>query len=119
MLIPPSSLPPSLVELWRTGKFQPSKTLLRPPRTCGFALANDDPQGTKNQEPRTKNQEPRSRAQGPIKCGCPLISNEPEDYLEAWQSVDSGEGVPLAVAKRVFGEDPKAVIEELNTALIA
>ncbi|NBB78918.1 MAG: DEAD/DEAH box helicase family protein [Verrucomicrobia bacterium] len=48
-----------------------------------------------------------------------FATDEPEDYLEAWQSVDSGEGVPLAVAKRVFGEDPKAVIEELNTALIA
>jgi len=40
-------------------------------------------------------------------------------YLEAWQSVDSEEGVPLAVAKRVFGEDPKPIIEELNSALIA
>jgi type I restriction enzyme, R subunit len=42
-----------------------------------------------------------------------------ESYLEAWQSVDSDEGVPLAVAKRVFGEDPKSIIEELNQALIA
>ncbi|MGB6219511.1 DEAD/DEAH box helicase family protein [Haloferula sp.] len=40
-------------------------------------------------------------------------------YLEAWQSVDSDEGVPLAVARRVFGGDPKALIEELNEALIA
>jgi len=40
-------------------------------------------------------------------------------YLDAWQSVDSDEGVPLAVAKRVFGEDPKAIIEELNQVLIA
>ncbi len=40
-------------------------------------------------------------------------------YLDAWQSVDSDEGVPLAVAKRVFGEDPKSIIEELNQALIA
>jgi len=40
-------------------------------------------------------------------------------YLDAWQSVDSDEGVPLAVAKKAFGKDPKAIIEELNTALIA
>lgn len=40
-------------------------------------------------------------------------------YLEAWQGVDSGEGVPLAVAKRVFGGDPKSIVEELNLALIA
>ena len=40
-------------------------------------------------------------------------------YLDAWQSVDSDEGVPLAVAKRVFGDDPKAIIEELNQVLIA
>jgi type I restriction enzyme R subunit len=46
-------------------------------------------------------------------------TDEKEDYLEAWQNIDSNEGVPLAVAKRVFGEDPKAIIEELNQALIA
>ena len=40
-------------------------------------------------------------------------------YLDAWQSVDSDEGVPLAVAKKAFGKDPKEIIEELNTALIA
>lgn len=40
-------------------------------------------------------------------------------YLDAWQSVDSDESVPLAVAKRVFGQDPKPIIEELNQALIA
>ena len=46
-------------------------------------------------------------------------TEDQSDYLEAWQSVDSNEGTPLAVAKRAFGEDPKAVIEELNKALIA
>jgi type I restriction enzyme R subunit len=41
-------------------------------------------------------------------------------YLEAWQSVDSGEGVPLAVANRVFGkENLKSIIEELNGVLVA
>lgn len=40
-------------------------------------------------------------------------------YLEAWQSVDSEEAVPLAVAKKAFGQDPKPLIEELNRALIA
>lgn len=42
-----------------------------------------------------------------------------EAYLDAWTSVDSDEGVPLAVAIRVFGEDPKAIIEELNKVLVA
>ena len=40
-------------------------------------------------------------------------------YLDAWQSVDSDEGVPLAVARKAFGQDPKSIIEELNEALIA
>jgi hypothetical protein len=41
-------------------------------------------------------------------------------YLDAWQSVDSDEGVPLAVANRVFGKDAlKPVIEELNKVLVA
>jgi type I restriction enzyme R subunit len=48
-----------------------------------------------------------------------FATDDPADYLEAWQSVDSGEGVPLAVAKRVFGEDPKTIIEELNKVLVA
>ena len=33
--------------------------------------------------------------------------------------VGADEGVPLAVAKRVFGQDPKAIIEELNEVLVA
>ena len=48
-----------------------------------------------------------------------FATDDQADYLEAWQSVDSDEGVPLAVAKRVFGEDPKAIIEELNEVLVA
>ena len=40
-------------------------------------------------------------------------------YLDAWQSVDSDEGVPLAVARKAFGGDPKEIIEELNSILIA
>ena len=48
-----------------------------------------------------------------------FATDDQTDYLEAWQSVDSDEGVPLAVAKRVFGEDPKAIIEELNEVLVA
>jgi hypothetical protein len=43
-----------------------------------------------------------------------FATDDQDDYLEAWQSVDTGEGVPLAVAKRVFGQDPKSIIEELN-----
>jgi type I restriction enzyme R subunit len=48
-----------------------------------------------------------------------FATDDPEAYLDAWQSVDSDEGVPLAVAKRVFGEDPKPIIEELNETLVA
>lgn len=48
-----------------------------------------------------------------------FATDNQSNYLEAWQSVDSDEGVPLAVAKRVFGEDPKAIIEELNEVLVA
>ncbi len=40
-------------------------------------------------------------------------------YLDAWQSVDSAEGVPLAVARKAFGGDPREIIEELNTILVA
>lgn len=46
-------------------------------------------------------------------------TDEQEDYLEAWQNVDSKEGVPLAVARKVFGNDPKTIIEELNEVLVA
>jgi hypothetical protein len=46
-------------------------------------------------------------------------TDDPAAYLDAWQSVDSAEGVPLAVAKRVFGKDPKSIIEELNDVLVA
>ena len=48
-----------------------------------------------------------------------FATEDQQDYLDAWQSVDSDEGVPLAVAKRVFGEDPKPIIEELNEVLVA
>ena len=34
-------------------------------------------------------------------------------------SVDSDEDVPLAVARKAFGQDPKELIIELNEALIA
>ena len=46
-------------------------------------------------------------------------ANEQEDYLEAWQNVDSKEGVPLAVARKAFGNDPEPIIEELNEVLVA
>ena len=46
--------------------------------------------------------------------------DDPAAYLDAWQSVDSDEGVPLAVANRVFGKDAlKPIIEELNEILVA
>jgi type I restriction enzyme R subunit len=48
-----------------------------------------------------------------------FATDDQEAYLDAWQSVDSDEGVPLAVAKKAFGQDPKALIEELNRTLIA
>lgn len=46
-------------------------------------------------------------------------TDEQDAYLEAWQNVDSKEGVPLAVARKAFGGDPKPIIEELNTVLVA
>lgn len=59
-----------------------------------------------------------------------FATDDPTAYLDAWQSVDSddassvasakGEGVPLAVANRVFGKDAlKPIIEELNKVLVA
>jgi len=41
------------------------------------------------------------------------------DYLEAWQSVDSRQGTPIAMASKAFGSTLKAVISELNQVLIA
>ena len=38
---------------------------------------------------------------------------------DSWEGVDSSEAVPLAVAMRAFGGDPKNVIEELNRYLVA
>ena len=52
----------------------------------------------------------------------PMISrfDDPAAYLDAWQSVDSDEGVPHAVANRVFGKNAlKPIIEELNEVLAA
>jgi hypothetical protein len=49
-----------------------------------------------------------------------FATDDQDAYLDAWQSVDSDEGVPLAVASRVFGKDAlKPLIEELNHTLIA
>ena len=48
-----------------------------------------------------------------------LILGDQDAYLDAWQSVDSDEGVPLAVARKAFGGDPKDIIEELNSILVA
>lgn len=49
-----------------------------------------------------------------------FATDDQDAYLDAWQSVDSDEGVPLAVANRVFGKDTlKPIIEELNEVLVA
>jgi len=49
-----------------------------------------------------------------------FATDDHDAYLDAWQSVDSDEGVPLAVANRVFGKDAlKPMIEELNEVLVA
>ncbi len=48
-----------------------------------------------------------------------FATEDQADYLEAWGSVDSDEQVPLAVARKAFGSDPKSIIEELNEALVA
>jgi hypothetical protein len=44
-----------------------------------------------------------------------FATDDQDAYLDAWQSVDSGEGFPLAVACKAFGGDPKDIIEELNS----
>ena len=46
-------------------------------------------------------------------------TEDKQRYLEAWQHVDSSEAVPLAVARKVFGGDPKLIIKELNGVLVA
>jgi type I restriction enzyme R subunit len=49
-----------------------------------------------------------------------FATDDQDAYLDAWQSVDSDEGVPLAVANRAFGKDAlKPIIEELNEVLVA
>ena len=48
-----------------------------------------------------------------------FATDDQDAYLDAWQSVDSDEGVPLAVARKAFGSDPKPIIEELNEILVA
>jgi type I restriction enzyme R subunit len=49
-----------------------------------------------------------------------FATDDQDAYLDAWQSVDSDEGVPLAVANRFFGKDAlKTIIEELNEVLVA
>ena len=48
-----------------------------------------------------------------------FATDDQNAYLDAWQSVDSDEGVPLAVARKAFGGDPKEIIEELNSILVA
>ena len=48
-----------------------------------------------------------------------FATDDQSAYLDAWQSVDSDEGVPLAVARKACGGDPKDIIEELNTILVA
>ncbi len=48
-----------------------------------------------------------------------FATDDPSAYLDAWQSVDSDEVVPLAVARKAFGGDPKDIIEELNSILVA
>lgn len=45
--------------------------------------------------------------------------DESADYLVAWQNVSFTEGAPFAVARKAFGSDPKAIIEDLNLALFA
>lgn len=48
-----------------------------------------------------------------------FATDDQSAYLDAWQSVDSDEGVTLAVARKAFGSDPKPIIEELNEILVA
>jgi len=48
-----------------------------------------------------------------------FATDDPEAYLDAWQSVDSRQSNPFAVARKAFGNDPKEIIEELNQILVA
>ena len=49
-----------------------------------------------------------------------FLEHNQDDYLDAWQSVDSRQADPLAVAGEILGKDQlKPIIEELNEALIA
>ncbi len=48
-----------------------------------------------------------------------FATDDQDAYLDAWQSVDSDEGVPRGVARKAFGGDPKEIIEELNNVLVA
>jgi type I restriction enzyme, R subunit len=48
-----------------------------------------------------------------------FATDDQDACLDAWQSVDSDEGVPLAFARKAFGGDLKGIIEELNTILVA
>ena len=47
----------------------------------------------------------------------PAEPSVPDDLSTV--ALAKAEGVPLAVAKRVFGQDPKPIIEELNEVLVA
>ncbi len=46
-------------------------------------------------------------------------TSDQEKYLEAWQHGDSPEPIPLAVARKDFGSDPKEIIGKLNEVLVA
>ncbi len=48
-----------------------------------------------------------------------FATDDQDADLNAWQSVDSDEGVPLVVARKAFGGDPKEIIKKPNTILFA
>ncbi len=47
-----------------------------------------------------------------------FATDERQDYLETWQGIQP-DGAAFKRAKSAFGDDPQAVVEELNQALIA
>lgn len=48
-----------------------------------------------------------------------IEAKETRTGYETWQNVKSKKGVPLAVARKFFGDEPKSIIEERNTILVA
>jgi len=67
------------------------------------------PQGKRKATPIRRQSPNNHPPREPPAVNAQLANNDQTAYLDAWQSVDSDEGVPLAVAKKAFGKDPKGL----------